>query len=553
MTTLETLEEVGSNVLLFFLVFGMSATVDIDKLRKQLGNYQALMTGLLLQFVILPFVGFMIVRIFRYPPSVGITLLVVTSSPGGSYSNWWCSLFNAELALSVTMTALSTMLSVIMLPLNLIIYTSGLYSADIVKSLDWFALFLSLFVVIGGISGGLFCSAYFKDSPDKSRLVHKTANRFGNISGICLISYSIFISSSNHKAALWDQEWQFFVGIATPAVIGITIATLMASSFKLDKPERVAVAVESCYQNTGIATSVAVVMFAGDEDMVAEAISVPLFYGMVEAALLAVFCLICWKAGWTKAPADENLCVILATSYECEELEALSQASNIDTVLENLSDSESGADCEEGEGGNLGLSHLKQQQLVFEETEALETAGSNDPLRNPSSGAVVLQKANSQNGVHAKPLPRARANTADGNILARQNNHSPRNRSDTADGALSPQSISEATDSEPGVGRFGKTISLLKARATGYRRAPLPDEDGNGQPISPRRPPSVEQVSAEISNQDRQYKDAASPPAKIVPESTSNSDSIPGYSPPKESESQTASPNATPASGKSID
>lgn len=86
-----SLAEVGSNFLLFFLVFGMSATVNIDKLRKQLGNRYALLTGISLQFVILPFVGFMVVRIFNFPPAVGITLLVVTSSPGGSYSNWCVS------------------------------------------------------------------------------------------------------------------------------------------------------------------------------------------------------------------------------------------------------------------------------------------------------------------------------------------------------------------------------------------------------------------------------------------------------------------------------
>ena len=245
------LTEVFSSLLLFFLVFGMSATVDIDKLRKQLSNRHALLTGVSLQFLILPFVGFLVVKIFQFPAPVGITLLVVTSSPGGSYSNWWCSLFNAELALSVTMTALSTCLAVIMLPVNLVIYASGSYSSAVVKSLDWSALFMSIFVVIGGISSGLFCSAYFKDSPGKSHQIHKMANRFGNLAGLSLITYSITVSSSDHKAALWDQDWMFFVGIATPALVGIVTATGLATRFDLEKPERVAVAVESSYQNTG--------------------------------------------------------------------------------------------------------------------------------------------------------------------------------------------------------------------------------------------------------------------------------------------------------------
>ena len=48
-------------------------------------------------------------------------LQVVVSYPGGAYSNWWCSLFNADLMLSVASTALSTLLSAALLPLNLTI------------------------------------------------------------------------------------------------------------------------------------------------------------------------------------------------------------------------------------------------------------------------------------------------------------------------------------------------------------------------------------------------------------------------------------------------
>lgn len=118
------------------------------------------------------------------------------------------------------MTALSTFLSVFMLPVNLIMYASSSYSSAVVKSLDWRALFMSLFVVIGGISSGIFCSSYFKDSPRKARKMRKAANRFGNIAGLCLITFSIAVSSSDHQAALWDEDVTFFIGVAIPALIG---------------------------------------------------------------------------------------------------------------------------------------------------------------------------------------------------------------------------------------------------------------------------------------------------------------------------------------------
>ena len=85
-------KEIGAHIILFFLVFGMSATVDIGHMRKQMRNRRAIGIGLCLQFIILPFVGFAIVNILQMPAPVGVTLLVVTSSPGGSYSN--CKLCN---------------------------------------------------------------------------------------------------------------------------------------------------------------------------------------------------------------------------------------------------------------------------------------------------------------------------------------------------------------------------------------------------------------------------------------------------------------------------
>jgi len=106
----------------------------------------------------------------------------------------------------------------------------------------------------------------------------------------------------------------FFVGVACPCVLGLATANVISTCNKLKKPERVTVSVESCYQNAGIATSVAINMFEGDQ--LAEAIAVPLYYGLVEAITLGIYCTLAWKLGWTKAPSDESFCKILTSSYE---------------------------------------------------------------------------------------------------------------------------------------------------------------------------------------------------------------------------------------------
>ena len=67
----------------------MSATVNISNFKSQIRNYRAIGTGLLLQFIILPFLGFAVVKVADFDPVIGITLLIITSSPGGAYSNWF--------------------------------------------------------------------------------------------------------------------------------------------------------------------------------------------------------------------------------------------------------------------------------------------------------------------------------------------------------------------------------------------------------------------------------------------------------------------------------
>ena len=67
-------------------------------------------------------------------------------------------MFNADLALSVTMTAISTILSIFLLPVNLYIFTNLSYEADVLHAMDWTSLFVALLIVMIAIGLGLYCS-----------------------------------------------------------------------------------------------------------------------------------------------------------------------------------------------------------------------------------------------------------------------------------------------------------------------------------------------------------------------------------------------------------
>jgi len=303
--------EVIGNVLLFVLVFGMTATVNVQHLKEEVKNAKAILAGLFLQFIVMPLLGFIVVSSFNLDLPTGVTLLVITSSPGGSYSNWWCSLFNADLALSVTMTAISTLISSVMLPLNLLMYASRSYDEDVVSTLNWGSLAFAILIVIFAIGAGILASAHYD-----SQHFQILSNRLGNVAGVLLVIFSVVVSSVNvpRDARLWNRGANFYFGVALPCFCGLLIATALTTALKLWKPERVAVSIECCYQNIGIATSVALSMFRGDDR--AAAVAVPLMYGIFEAIFLLGYGIAAWKLNWTKAPADVPFWKMLFTSYE---------------------------------------------------------------------------------------------------------------------------------------------------------------------------------------------------------------------------------------------
>jgi len=288
--------QVITNLLLFLLVMGLASTVSIKDMKAQLKNCKAIGLGLFCQFFLLPFIGWAVIEMFSLPVPVGITLLVVVSSPGGSYSNWWCSLLNADLALSVAMTTFSTILSVAFLPMNLLIYSHAAYGdattsdgQSILNSLNFGVIFISIAVVISAIAFGMFASARFA-----SARFHKFANIGANISGILLILFSVVLSfvggGGDDNTNNGGADSIVYIAIALPCLIGLLVSTVLATLSKLPLPERLTTAVECCYQNTGIATSAAISLFSGDD--LQQAARVPFVYGLAEAIFIGLFLII---------------------------------------------------------------------------------------------------------------------------------------------------------------------------------------------------------------------------------------------------------------------
>ena len=224
------------------------------------------------------------------------------------------------------MTTVSTLLSTGFLPLNLYMYSKAAYAGQetaegesVLASIDFAGIFISLAIVIAAIGTGIFCS--WKIDTEHW---HKVAYLGGNISGITLIAWSTFLSfypydddkPTSDEVIEEPQDEIYYIAIVLPCVLGLMMASGIATAIRLEKPERLTTAVECCYQNTGIATSAAFSLFSDDPQQLAEAMLVPVIYGLVEAVAIGLYLVFFWKLGWTKAPSDENFCVVVAKSYE---------------------------------------------------------------------------------------------------------------------------------------------------------------------------------------------------------------------------------------------
>ena len=98
-------------VMLFFLMLGLGATIEVDEFKEAYKKPKALIIGLSCQFLFMPLVGYSLVSLAGVDQVYAISLVIMTSSPGGAMSNLICFAAQADVALSVAMTTASSLVA----------------------------------------------------------------------------------------------------------------------------------------------------------------------------------------------------------------------------------------------------------------------------------------------------------------------------------------------------------------------------------------------------------------------------------------------------------
>ena len=153
------------NLCLAFIMFGVALSISPRHFRALLKHPGSILTGLFSQWVVLPALTFLLVLILRPPPGIALGMFLVAACPGGNVSNYFSLVGKANVALSVSLTAFSTLASVVLTPL-LFQFWGNLYgpTAVLLQRIDisfmdvlvQILLVLTLPVALGLLTASLF-------------------------------------------------------------------------------------------------------------------------------------------------------------------------------------------------------------------------------------------------------------------------------------------------------------------------------------------------------------------------------------------------------------
>jgi len=232
--------------LIQLIMFGMGTTLSVADFTRVLKMPWPVFVGIVLQFGVMPFVGAGLAHAFGFPPLIAAGVVLVGSCPGGVASNVITFLAGGNVALSVTMTACSTLMSPLLTPLMM-----KLLAGQFVPVPFWGLMWSIVKMIVVPIALGLVVN----------RLLHgrapwiKKSLPFVSMAGIVII-LAIITSLSRDKLAT--------VGLALIAVVtihnavGYVLGYWGARLLRLSEREARTVAIEVGLQNAGMATGLAI-------------------------------------------------------------------------------------------------------------------------------------------------------------------------------------------------------------------------------------------------------------------------------------------------------
>ena len=233
---------------LFYIMLGIGMSTNIKSFVEAFKNLKVLLIGLTSQIIILPCIGFLFAIFATNDPVMKVGIILITSMPSAVSSNYITKLVNGNIALSVSLTAISACLSFVTIPfIFLIVFPAVLGETTVLQGLDFKKMSLSLLLMTTiPVLIGIFINTNFF-------IFVKKTNKFFSYSSLLLFLIIIF--------GAWFSEWnsipQLYKSIGILLVfISVTIliiVNILVNVFNLNLENKKTIVIETFIQNGAMA------------------------------------------------------------------------------------------------------------------------------------------------------------------------------------------------------------------------------------------------------------------------------------------------------------
>lgn len=248
------------NLCLAIIMFGIALEIKVEDFKILLKNPRPALLGLLSQFILLPFLTYLLILVLEPHPSIALGMILVAACPGGNISNFMSHLGRANAALSVGLTSVATFLSLIMTPLNFKIY-GGLYqpSAQLLTNIQldfWDVSEVVLLIILIPLLLGIAVQSKFP------RLAKALAPYF-RIGSILIFIAFVFIAFSKNFNLFLDYIHLVIGLVFVHNLLAFGTGYSVAKLGRLNQRDRRALTIETGIQNSGLGLVLIFAFFEG--------------------------------------------------------------------------------------------------------------------------------------------------------------------------------------------------------------------------------------------------------------------------------------------------
>lgn len=267
-------------VLLLVLMTGIGTTLTRAHFRSILRSPRGVLVGLASQFGWMPLVAFGLAKLLALPPAMAVGLVLIGCTPGGTTSNLFTYYAKADVALSVSMTVVSTAVAFLVMPLLLMAYAAPLTGTAL--SIPIGSIVTTLALVLVPVALGIWIRS-------RNESLAKRIEKLGSAAGVVVLVLLVGSSLFRNYADLASIPASGYAAAIALGLLGMTLGYGVSVLLGLGGAQRRAVALETGIQNSPLAFAIIIAAFEGEEQT--QMLWLPMLYALfvlLSASLVTV-------------------------------------------------------------------------------------------------------------------------------------------------------------------------------------------------------------------------------------------------------------------------